>query len=216
MKYADTVATAAWEGGKVAEVTEPHGGYFSVTLAGSWGLGLDAQYADRVKVGDLFETAGGLGYPIQGVRVNGYVLWFKDSAAMEADRQKWLDDLHAKRRAEYEENKGRWREEVEALPPLLRVRMERFITEAGGFEPFFCDMGAYELFCCTEAVKFAAYFGPLLAGKNDAEVELEVRRFRDLGCEAQRALVPFSDGHSGNTFGGAVTLGARVAMGLDV
>lgn len=215
-RYADTPADARWEGGAVTEVTEPHGDYFSVTLDTSCGFGLDAKYAGRVKAGDTCEIAGSLGYPFQGVRVNGEVLWFKTSAEMEADRQKWLDDLHAQRCAEYEAGKDGWRAEVEALPPPLRARMERFIAEHGGFEPFFLDSGRYELFCCTEAVKFAAYFAPLLAGKTEDEAQAEIDRFRALDYAEQKLRVPYSDGHSDNTFGGAVVLGARIAMGRDV
>jgi hypothetical protein len=178
--YADTVAAAEWKGGTVKEVSEPHGGYFTVSLDSGWCFGMDAQYAGRVKAGDRCETAGPFGHSFQGVRVNGYVLWFKDSAAMEADHQAWLDKLHAERRAEYEASKEKWRAELVALPAPLYVRMERFIKKAGGFEAFFCDMGAYELFCCTEAVKFAAYFAPLLAGRTPEEAQEEVKRFRAL------------------------------------
>ena len=32
----------------------------------------------------------------------------------------------------------------------------------------------------------------------------------------QASMVPYSDGHSGNTFGGAVALGVRVALGREV
>ena len=216
MNYANTVRNAHWEGGRIVKMTDPSNGSFSITMDTGWSIGVDAKHHDRLHVGDLFEMAGGIGFPIQGQRVNGYVLWFKDAAEMEADRLKWLADHEAKKRAEYEAHKDEWRGEVEALPPLLRARMDRFITEAGGFEPFFTDCGAYELFCCTEAVKFAAYFAPLLARKSDAEAQAEVDAFRALSYEEQRKLVPFSDGHSGNTFGGALALGASVAIGREV
>jgi hypothetical protein len=216
MQYANTVAEAQWDGGTVKEVSPPHEGYFTILLDDGWGFGLDAQYASRVKVGDRCETAGGFGYRFQGVRVNGYVLWFKNAAEMEAEHQRWCDELKAKRHAEYEVQHETWRAAVDALPPLLRARMERFIAEAGGFEPFFCDSGSYELFCCTEAVKFAAYFAPRFAGKTQEEAEAEVKAFRDLSPECQKLRVDWSDEHSGNTFGGAVALGARIALGMEV
>jgi len=215
MRYADTIASAEWSGGKITAV-EAGDTCSYITLDTGWSFCLDAQYSPRVHVGDVAEVAGRIGFPIQGMRVDGYVLWFKDAAAMERDRQEQLAEIAAKRRLEYDANHHVWRTELDALPPPLKARMDRFVVEAGGFEPFFLDSGAYELFCCTEAVKFADYFRPRLLGKTKEEARKEVDGFRALSCDEQRKLVPFDSGHSGNTFGGAVMLGARVAMGLDV
>lgn len=214
---ATELAAAKWENeGRITDLAR-HDGWATITTDRGIGFGVAPEFAaQRMEVGEEVAICGGLGAPIQGVRVGGRLIFFKTQADLDADRQRFLDDLAAERRAEYEANKDRWRQEVATLEPLLKARMERFIREGGGFELFFLDSGAYELFCCTEAVKFADYFRHRLAGKTQAEAEEEIRAFRALTPEQQKTLVPYDSGHSGNTFGGAVALGARVALGLEV
>ena len=55
----------------------------------------------------------------------------------------------------------------------------------------------YEVFCCEQAVLIAKAL----------KTEAEIQKFYDAPYNEQQELVPaLSDGHSGNTFGGACAL----------
>jgi hypothetical protein len=218
---ASELAAAQWnDEGTIAELKRHPDGTVDLLTTTGIGFFIESKYAAQpMEVGEQVAIAGHLGAPIQGIRVGGRLVFFKTQADLEADRQKFLDDLREKREAEYRENQERWRAELAGLPLPLRERMERFVSEAGGFEPFFKDAGAYELFCCTEATKFAEYFRRVFTEKSITTPEAadpELQRFRALSTAEQKALVAYDSGHSGNTFGGAVVLGARVALGMEV
>lgn len=144
---ASEMAAAKWEPqGKITDATR-RDGWVTIATDSGIGFGIQPEFAaTRIDVGEEVAICGGLGAPIQGVRVGGRLVFFKTKANLAADRRRWLDDFAAKRRAEYDASHERWRAEVDGLPPLLRARMERFIGEAGGFEPFFLDAGRLRAF----------------------------------------------------------------------
>lgn len=230
MVYAETLEDAEWrEFGKVKEVTvskdESGKEFISITTDQSTGFGLEAAPVRKVYPkldlkGLAVALAGAAGMAFQGVRLGGRLIFFKTAAEMDADHKKWVDNWKLSRRKEYEKNIDGWRKDIAALSPALQKRIQRFIKKSGNEETFFIeDMGSYELFVMKESEKFVPYWTGILKKidhTNIAEVQRVWREFMDLKCEEQKKLVPFDDGHSGNTFGGAARLGLALALGDEV
>ena len=211
---------AVWEPCGTIENVSDEGEHWVIMSDTNMGLSFRKdQSAVEPEVGQTFEHCGGTGYPVQGVKLGGQLAFFKTKQDLADDRQKMLADMALARKAEYEVSKDVWRKEMDALPASLKARMERFVAEAGGFEPFFLDGGSYELFCCTEAVKFAEYFKRLF---EEQKLETPEERwpavvaFTKLEHDEKRRLVPFSREHSGNTWHGSVRLGYAVVAGVGV
>lgn len=217
--YLEELNSAVWEPpAKITEIYKYEDGSISLTLDNSTGFGVEAKYnPERFAVGQTVEVCGGLGQPIKGVRIAGKVIFFKTAVDLEAEHQAWLEKYKAEKKTKYDKNKDAWLKEIEALPEILKNRINRFMKED---ENFLLDDQGYELFIVQESMKFTAYFKEEL-GKRHAEPTMEhaqalFKEFMDKSVEEQKALVDFSSEHSGNTFGGAVAIGMRVAMGVSV
>jgi hypothetical protein len=205
--------------GCVKEIYVGDDGSMQITTANSLCF-LIPSYAktDHVKVGDSVYIDGGWGSEIRGVIIGGIECFTRSQKDIDDAHRRWWNELREQKLKDYETNKVKWQQAVDFLPILLYNRMLRFINKAGGFEAYFKEDGSYELFCCTEAVKFSEYFKKRLAENVFTEEQLmaDAQDFMNMNYGQQQSLVPFSDEHSGNTFGGAVQLGVLVALGKDV
>lgn len=205
--------------GTITDITRTGYGGLSITTNNGSGFHIPAEAeTDHVRIGGKVELCGDWGQPIQGVKVDGILCFFHTQAEMDARFESMLDRMRREREEEYEQKKDVWRAQYEALPPPLKARITRFMEDAGGFEAFFQDFGSYELFICTEAVKFATYFTRIQTEGNLTNEQMyeEGKALFALPYAEQKALVGFDDGHSGNTFGGALALGIRLALGKPI
>ena len=178
-------------------ITEVTDGKEMITIScGGQCCGLYKKYGVMPKVGDKLtvHTIGSSFGTIRGMDLNGHKIFWKTDEELEAERLKWRADNEAKKQREFKENEAQMDADYNSLPKCFQERIDKFRANN---ERFRIDYESYELFCCTEAVKIAT------ACKSAAGVDA----FRKLGYEEQKKQVPeLGDGHSGNTFGCAVSL----------
>ena len=158
--------------------------------------GLYKKYGVTPKIGDelTVHTKGGAFGTIRGMDLNGHKIFWKTDEELEAERLEWLRKNEEDKQQKFKDNKAEMDKQYEALPKCFQERIDKFRANNDRFR---IDFESYELFCCEQAVVIAK------GCKSAAGVE----EFRKLKWEEQLERVPeLSDGHSGNTFGFAVTL----------
>jgi hypothetical protein len=127
-----------------------------------------AEFPVAPKVGDLITTYGGIGRPIKGIDLNGIPCWYKTQAEMDEEHRLWVEELHRKRLQEFEESKDKLDAQYAVLPKVFQRRIDKFRAANPEFR---VDYEAYELFCCSEAVKFAERArNAVLSGEYDEEM----------------------------------------------
>lgn len=176
---------------KVDAYEDGHG--YSVSYGDCYGCGI-RNVGVEPKVGDELTTYGQFGYSFHGQALNGTVIWYLTVEEEEAERQKMLADMKAKRLADFEKNREQMDRDYDALPPLFKVRIDRFRKANPDFR---VEHEGYEMFVCSQAVAFAEW----------AQNEVALEAWAKLPYAKQREMCPdMDDGHSGNTFGCAVAL----------
>lgn len=159
-------------------------------------------------VGDRMRLYGSFGHEVEGIQINDAVVFYRDQAQREAHRRRWLEDHDARQRREFALSKPKLDADFDALPDVLKARIQRFRDENPDFR---VKDESYELFVCTEAVKIADSLAGLVGGETPTPADV-IKAFHDKPWQEQKQLVPALDeGHSGNTFGGACML-ARALM----
>jgi hypothetical protein len=200
----------------------------------------------KVKVGDtvwLYDGGnGGWGSERHGWALNGEIVEWRTPLERVAERLRWLADHDRRKREEFVEERMKLDADFAALPTVLKERIERFRVENPDFR---IKSERYELFCCTEAAKFAqAARSDRRMGKKDADAFWRGTKLRreaggtvwderpdsvaarwllwawalntkayDYDYKWQRKVLGCSDGHSGNTFGGAMHLAISLVEG---
>jgi hypothetical protein len=184
-----------WEKDTLTKVTKYEDGDYEMGFGGG-GFILSAKHSVEPKVGDVIELYGnGIGRPIDGVRINGNIVFQNSDRQTENDRLEWLAKNVKEKRQKFEDNKTEMDKTYEGLIPEFKARIDRFRAKNRQFR---MDGEAYELFVCTEAMKLLKAF----------KTTEELNKFYDMDSKAQKKAVPDMDfgSHSGNTFGTAVTL----------
>ena len=154
------------------------------------------KYGVIPKENDLLtvHTKGSAFGTIRGMDINGVPIFYKTDEELETARQKWLTDNENKKQQEFIDNKEKLDSEYEALPDFFKQRIDKFRVNNDRFR---IDYESYELFCCTQAVLIA----------DACKIPEAVQDFKGMEWSKQMELVPgLSDGHSGNTFGCAISL----------
>lgn len=175
----------------------------------------------RPKVGDEVTLYGGMGYPVYGWALNGEIVEWQTPWERFAKRMAMLAGFDRGHREDFARDKAKLDAKYEALPAPLKARIDRFRRESPSFR---IDSEAYEMAAVGDAPKIAKalaakYGWPTnddlrVSGGNSEEIKRAVSEFYELGYEEQKAIVPdLEDGHSGNTFGGAVSLAAGLLTG---
>jgi len=157
-------------------------------------LGLGDHRPIEPKPGMPVRIYGKMFGTVRGLFIDGHEFFYRTPKEDEARHKEWVADKNAKDKTRYAEQKEDMDRRVQALPPALRTRIERFRANNPDFG---WQFEGYELFCCEQAVAIA-----------DALPSAEaIHRFRDLDWDDQKKMVPgLDDGHSGNTFGCACVL----------
>jgi hypothetical protein len=185
---------------------------WEVTMASGWTFALADDrnpLAIEPIVGQRVRMYGEIGRPIHGVDIDGVNVYWLSPLEREAERAKMLAQIDRGRRERYARDRETNNAAVAALPSPLRKRMERLRMDRPDEDRL--DEG-YEIFCCTEAAVIAGIVNrekPMLLPEDG------IKWFRNLPYDEQRAF-GLSDGHSGNTFGGACSLAFGVLSGLEV
>lgn len=201
----------------------PYGdGEFSVTFEGGTGIGLNGA---EPKVGDTVTLYGRFGHPVYGWALNGKIVEYQTPWERFAKRMAMLAGFDRKARERFAEKKGELDAKYDALPAPLKRRIDRFRSERADFR---LDE-AYEMAAVGDAPKIARALArqhdwPIdenlavtAAGPSSDKIGEAVAAFYDLSYEEQKRLVPdLDDGHSGNTFGGAVSLACALLEGREV
>lgn len=181
---------------KDVQPTKPYEdpGWTLVTEVGSLFCPNSEGVAEPPKPGERARFYGqGVGYSVRGVVVNDRVYHYLSATDAEAARDAALKQEAAARRRTFDEARAEFDKTVAALPEPFRQRIARFLTKPEWGPEF----SPYELFVCTEAVKFAEAL----------KTPEAIAAFYKLSYNEQRAQVPaMADGHSGNTFSAACSL----------
>lgn len=171
------------------------GDYWSILTTESSGFGIPKPTPIDPKPGMTVRTYGPMFGFIRGVYLNGEKCYYRTPAE---DREKHRLDMIEKDRqdrAKFEKNRTDHDRRIAALPECFRQRIAKFQYNNPDFRWKF---ESYELFCCEQAVVIA----------DTLKTPEAIREFHAIKeWKDQMSAVPgLSDGHSGNTFGCAVTL----------
>lgn len=210
---AEMKAEDRYEDHVVKEVRGPSRGYFDVTCEDGIGLGVPKRRGKpEPKPGDAIRIYGqGFGFAFHGIDLNGVEIFWRTPWERLLERVKWLAEYDRRKRETFARSKPKMDAAFNALPDPLKRRIERFRREDPAFR---IDSESYEMASCSDAPKIAEALRPEIeAGADPGDA---VERFHKLSWEEQKALVPkLSDGHSGNTFGGACRLALALLRGED-
>lgn len=193
------------EEGAITALTE-YDDSWSVTANG-WTCGLSkARTTTTPKLGDIFTTYGQIGYAFHGQAINGQVMWYHTIAEEEAEHQRQVVEREQQQRDQFETDRARLDAAYEALPETFRERIDKFRNHMPDWRWKF---EAYEMMCCTDAVKIARYCSiARLATEFEGDEPTaadNVQAFESLPYEEQKKA-GIDEGHSGNSFGFAVRL----------
>ena len=169
--------------------------YFEISHGGMC-CGLKKSYEVTPKVGDKLtvHTKGGVFGTIRGMDLNGTPIFWKTDEDLEKERQEWLDKNEADKQQKFKENVSEMDKQYNSLPKCFQERIDKFRANNDRFR---IDYESYELFCCEQAVFIA----------ESCKTPDKVKEFKEMKWEEKLKTVPkLSDGHSGNTFGCAVSL----------
>jgi hypothetical protein len=170
--------------------------------------------ADRVKgelkPGDDITLYVG-GNFVRGYEVNEVEWHYMTREEAEAERQEWLAKNEARKKKEFEDNIDDYMSRMVVLPPPFYKRLKAFENKYG-FEEFWTESGAYELFVYEQAVLLAN--AAKKHGGNAKSQAAWIQYFKELPPETQLELVEgMSQDHSGNTFGGMIWFATRYVEG---
>jgi len=180
-------------------------------------LSLFVDYTDKppISPGDIavvYSTSNGWGGRVMGLFVDGVeYISYKTKEQADADRQEWLDDLQAKRQADYNAHIDEWIETKLSLRQPFQDRLNRF-EEESGFENFWLDSGSYELFCLEQANALLNY----AESKVTYYVSDFIDSWKSLPYAEQTKMPGFKDEHSGWTFEVMVGMAKAVAEGKEI
>jgi hypothetical protein len=168
--------------------------WYSISTTKSIGFGLKKKWGKVPKEGDTV-TLYTKGFShIIGMDLNGERCFLFTEEELEQHRIKELARMEKEQQERFERDRVQMDKDYESLPGCFQKRIDRFRANNPKFR---VEFEAYELFCCTEAVKIA----------NACKTPEAVLRFNNNEWDQQVKQVPdLSDGHSGNTFGCAVVL----------
>lgn len=176
------------------------------------------------KEGDTIRVYGQLGRPFYGIDLNGVEVFWRTPWERFARRVEMLAGFDREHRERFEQNRDAMDRRYDALPAVLKARIDRFRSERADFR---IDSEAYEMAAVGDAPKIARALAGREGWKLDDDlrapgvpkerIEAVIQSFMDENYERQKELVPdLDEGHSGNTFGGAVRLAYALLAGEGV
>jgi hypothetical protein len=155
--------------------------------------------AEAPVVGETARLYGN-GCSVRGIVIDARVYYYRTEEQEEERHANWVADKHRADQEKFERERPMRDARREALPEALRERLSVYETRNPDWRR---DYEGYELFVCEEAAAMAAHF----AGDFEA-----LRAFAEKTVGEQKQALPSLkwDEHSGNTWGAAVSLAARL------
>lgn len=186
-----------WEEHPIERATREDDGW-ELSIDGGWTCWLDDDRNLHNLVPELGHILRIYGNPfghMRGQALDGQVLWYETADEyQERTKREQSERYRLSRERFYANEEADYIQRRDALPDVFR---ERIAQREANNPDFAWDFGAYELFCCEQAVLFANTLGNQEA----------VRAFHDMPWEEQLQAMPgMSEEHSGNTFGAACAL----------
>lgn len=191
------------EEGVITEVTPyKDGPGWSVGYGDSMGCGV-RDVGVEPKVGDTLTIFGQFGYSFHGQALNGQVIWYLSPEEEESEFEASQRARQAQQRAEFEANRATLDADYDSLPETFKERIDKFRRTNPEFR---WEFEGYEMMCCKDALKIAAYcsVNRLAEGEEPTAAE-NVGAYQKLPYEEQKKA-GITEGHSGNSFGFAVRL----------
>lgn len=187
----------------IEEIHE-HDDSWSISTKEGSGFMIRKKWGVEPKVGDIVTLyTKGFSF-IRGIDLNGQELFYKTDAQLEAHRIKEKIRMEKEKEEKFVKNKERMDAQYDALPEVFRKRIVRFRSNNPKFRQDYED---YELFCCEQAVIIA----------NALKTPEKVKEFKEMDWDSQMELIPEIDcGHSGNTFGCAISLAYQYLSDADL
>lgn len=145
----------------------------------------------------------GLGSNVRGLVIGDRVYRYMTEAEADAAHRAEVVKAKAKRDAEWLAGEAEYMRKVALLPEPFQKRIRYFLS---GVPRWGADHGAYELFCCQEAVKILGACKTVAA----------VKAFYDDHDMQKAVLGDTLEEHSGNTFGAACLLARASIEGIEV
>jgi hypothetical protein len=171
-------------------------GMWHIETKGS-GFAFDTKYTKgkgAPQVGDEIICHTVQGSTVRGVTLRGELLYYKTDEELEQDREKWKEEHQQKKLKEFNRNRLKLNKAYDALPPEFQRRISWFRAHNPDFR---VEFEAYEMSCCTDAALIVETLG----------TAKQVEKFAKASHKKQHEMVPgLYDGHSGNSFGMAVSL----------
>lgn len=198
MNRTEVTYTGEWRSeGKIKEVTG-RDDYWSITTNESACFGFEKSYGVVPVVGDTVSIRG-LGSAIHGVKINDKIVFNHSDEEVLRRHKEWCDKRDREKMEAFERDRDKLDAQFNALPREFQKKIERHRK----YNPKFrWELEPYELFVCSEAVKFSEYFKRYKTQERIAE---EMKKFGNLDYKEQKNLLPTMDGdHTGNTFGKAL------------
>lgn len=179
---------------RITKVQANSGGWV-ITVDSGWCFGVPSHSPVKPTVGAVARFYGrGDGHQVRGLTINGVTVFYRSEAEQKAENQREAKEREKAERQEFEDSRAEFDAKYAALPEVFQRRLDRF---RAGNPDFRWKFEGYEMFCCTQALAFAAQF----------PTEKELDAWSLMPYEKQKAACPaMEDGHSGNTFGCAVLL----------
>ncbi|MFA6938799.1 MAG: hypothetical protein WC229_00835 [Candidatus Paceibacterota bacterium] len=189
------------------------------TRQDGWSFAVQAECTVIPKPGDVARFYGrGIGSTVRGLDINGVQCYYRTEKQQKEEDAQWVENYHAEKKAEFEKNKADMDARYQKLPALFQKRIDKFRTNNPDFR---WEYEPYEMFCCEQAVVIATAIGkkilddigPIGLSLEEAKLVVcqkapeTIEKFTKMDWEDQKKSIPeLSDGHSGNTFGCAITL----------
>lgn len=181
---------------KIEKVEESED-WYQITIDKCVICSIKKKYGKVPKEGDTITIMckGSLFGETYGMKLNGETVFEFTDEQLEEKRLRWIEKNKREKLEKFENNKERMDADYESLPDFFKKRIDKFRENNPDFR---VDYEDYEMFCCKEAIKIAS----------SCKTPEKVKEFRELKTfEEQKAMVPDIDGgHSGNTFGCAISL----------
>ena len=109
--------------------------------------------------------------------------------------------------------------EISELPEVFQKRINKFRIYARSFdreEQWLKEFGAYELFCCQEAIKMYSTMRSLFKERGADPDNVTGKEWRKMYDEFHKHPVDVTSEHSGNTFGVSLRLAYLYAIEPDM
>ncbi|MBN1585678.1 hypothetical protein JW899_04940 [Candidatus Uhrbacteria bacterium] len=182
----------------------------SFTQKNGWSFGIREEWGVSVKTGDIARFYGrGPGHIVRGLFINGVCCYYRTKEEQAEENAREIAAYEKEQKDKFEKNRQILDEKYKNLPVLFQKRIDKFRTNNLNFR---WKYESYEMFCCEQAVVIATSISNQIVAENPQAIVSErapsaLAEFYDMPWEKQRIVVPdLDDGHSGNTFGCAVSL----------